>query len=133
MKDSLDAILKKTTPTPTPEPDDDEGCGPCAAIAKNKWVTALTLKHANKPWESFQYKGLGVLSTFEPTRFIVRFFDLDDKEWVVTVHGRNLQRIYMLVIQARMEWLRADDRDFAADGVPIILSLTAEPAGKRQS
>ncbi|VTR95126.1 conjugative relaxase domain protein : Uncharacterized protein OS=Blastopirellula marina DSM 3645 GN=DSM3645_27912 PE=4 SV=1: AAA_30: UvrD_C_2 [Gemmata massiliana] len=36
---------------------------------------------------------------------------------------RNLDRIYALVIQARMEWLRAADRDFASDGQPIITKI----------
>lgn len=122
MKDSLDAILKKTTPAPPPEPDDDEDCGPCAAIAKNKWITAITVQHPTKAWESFQYRGICTRSTFSPTRFEVRFAD-EDETWRVTVTGRNLGRVYNLVIQARLEWIRQSDRDFATDGQCIITGI----------
>ena len=131
MADNLDAILKKTTPTPTPDAEDDEACGPCAAIAKNKWVTALTVQHPTKPWESFQYRGIATRSTFTPTRFEVRFVDEDDT-YRVTVTGRNLGRVYNLVIQHRLEWVRPADRDFAGDGQPVITQITVEKVEAKQ-
>lgn len=121
--DSLTTLLNRTHPV---KPDDDEeDVGRCAAIAKSRWITALTIKHATKPWESFQYRHIGVRSTFEPTRFEV-FFVGDEEKWKVVVTGRNLERIYHLVVQGRMEWLAAADRDFAGDKEPIILSIVVE-------
>ena len=107
---------------PTEPAESDEDLGPCAAIAKNKWVTALTIRHAGKPWESFQFSYLGVRSVFEPTRFEVEFVSHDER-YKVVVAGRNLERLYNLVIQSRMESLRAADRDFAADGQPIVTKI----------
>ena len=81
MNDKLSTILSKTTPSKPDEPVDlteDDDCGPCAAIAKSKWITALTIRHTGKPWESFQYKHVATRSVFTPTRFEVRFVDEDD-------------------------------------------------------
>jgi len=100
--------------------------GPCAAIAKNKWVTALTIQHAGKAWESFQYSFLSVRSVFEPTRFEVDFASHDER-FKVVVTGRNLEKLYNLVLQGRMEWLRAADRDFGQDGETIILKIDVVP------
>jgi hypothetical protein len=125
----LDEILrggnKKVEPKrieTTESPEGEEDLGPCAALAKNKWITALTIKHASGPWESFQYSGIDVRSTYEPTRFEVCFRNIEAK-WHIVVTGRNLSRLYNLVIQARMEWLKAADRDFARDGEVIITGI----------
>lgn len=132
MADSLNEILNKSTP-PKPKPEEDEeDVGRCAAIAKNRWVTALTIKYANKPWESYQYGGIATRSVYEPTRFEVRFVD-EDVTWKVTVAGRNLERIYMLVLQGRMEWVREAERDFARDGEPIILTITTQKVEEAKS
>lgn len=124
----LDEILrggnKKVEPKrieTTESPEVEEDLGPCAAIAKSKWITALTIKHASGPWESFQYSGIDVRSTYEPTRFEVFFRNIEAK-WQVVVTGRNLERLYNLVIQARMEWLKAADRDFT-DKATIITEI----------
>lgn len=134
MEGKLNAILLKTAPMLPPEPPGDEqedDVGPCAALAKSKWITALTIKHAKKPWESFQYRHIGVRSVFEPTRFEVLFVG-DDEQWRVVVNGRNLGQIYMLVVQGRMEWLKAADRDFAEDGKPIITGIAVEKVEEKK-
>ena len=108
---------------PPPEPPEpDEDVGPCAAIAKNRWITALTIRHAIKPWESFLYAYMGVRAVFEPTRFEVEFVSHDER-YKVVVLGRNLGRLYNLCIQARLEWIRVADRDFAPDGDSIVTGI----------
>jgi hypothetical protein len=109
-----------------------EDLGACASIAKNKWITALTVKHAAKPWESFQYRHIGARSTFEPTRFELYFVG-DDEKWRVVVTGRNLERIYNLVIQHRLEWIRAEpDRDFEKDEKGYIATVTVEAVEEKK-
>lgn len=114
--------------------DETEELGACAAIAKDRWVSALTIKHAKGPWESLQYRHIGARSVYEPTRFELQFVG-DDATWRVVVTGRKLERIYMLCIQGRMEWLRAADRDFDSDGKPIVtgivVSKVEEPKGEK--
>jgi hypothetical protein len=39
------------------------------------------------------------------------------------VTGRNLWTIYNLVIQHRLEWIQAADRDFAGDKQPTITKI----------
>jgi len=121
-----EAAPKKPAPPPAPieNEDQEEDVGPCAAIAKNKWVSALTLKHSKKPWESFQYRHMAVRSTFEPTRFEVLFVGDHDK-WRVVVTGRNLERIYNLVIQHRLEWIRPAERDFGDESLGCVTSAEA--------
>ena len=108
-----------------PEPleeQENEDLGPCAAIAKNKWITSLTIRHAAKPWESFQYSYIGVRSEFESTRFAVDFVG-HDEHYRLVVSGRNLGKLYNLCIQARLEWIRAADRDFGADDEAVITGI----------
>jgi hypothetical protein len=122
----LDKLLQRTTVKKEPEPEPgEEDLGPCAAIVKDKWVTALTIKHPKAPWESFQYRHIGCRSVYDPTRFIVEFVGDADK-WRVTVEGRNLFRLYNLVVQHRLEWIRAVDRDFGDDKQAIITGITVE-------
>ena len=112
-------------PPPAVEPEEDEDVGPCAAIAKNKWVTALTIKYANKDWESYQYRHMAVRSTFKPsTQFEILFVGDNDK-WRVTVTGRNLERLYNLTIQHRLEWIRPADRDFGDENIGCVTSVEA--------
>jgi hypothetical protein len=115
---TLDEHLKGIKPVK--EEEDDPG--PCASRAKDKWITALTIKHAKKAWESFQYQGIGTRSTFTPEKFEVVFVGHEEK-WRMTVTGRNLWVVYNLIVQHRLEWLRAADRDFAEDGQPIVLAI----------
>ncbi len=97
----------------------EEDLGKCAAIAKEKWVTALTVKQPKDEEPSFQYRGLATRRGYLPTRFWVRFVD-EDATWEIVVSGRNLLRIYCLIIQHRLEWIRAADRDYAESKEPII-------------
>jgi len=103
-----------------PEPEVDEDLGPCAAIAKNRWITALTIRNSKAPWVSFIYSYMGVRAEFEPTRFTVEFVSHDER-YKVIVTGRNLGRLYNLILQARLEWIRVADRPgFADDGDSVI-------------
>ncbi len=122
MKGKFGDIFKDARAEAIPDDDAEEHLGPCASVPRGRWVTALTIKHAGKPWESFQYSGIGTRSEFEPTRFTVDFVDYPDRYRLV-VSGRNLERIYLNCIQARLEWIRAADRDFGADGEPVVLKV----------
>jgi hypothetical protein len=133
---SFTDLLKRNTsttkPAPPPlekedrkEPDDEEDVGPCAAIAKNKAFPALTIKYANKDWESYQYRYMAVRSTFRPsTQFEILFVGDNDK-WKITVTGRNLERLYNLTIQHRLEWIRPADRDFGDENIGCVTSVEA--------
>lgn len=103
------------------EPVEDDP-GPCAARAKDRWVTALTVMHAAKGWESFQYDGIGTRSTFTPDKFEVVFIG-HTQRWRMTVTGRNLWTIYNLIVQRRLEWIKAADRDFAGNKETIVLTV----------
>ncbi len=111
----------KTTETETEVPPEIDP-GPCASVPRGKWVTALEIRHAGMAWESFQYMGISTRSKYEPTRFVV-IFEGRDERWTVVVKGRNLHGIYTLIVQHRLEWLQAADRDFAEDGKPIVTSV----------
>lgn len=117
--DSLNALLSRSTP---PTDEDDENLGPCAARAKDRWVTALTVKHHKKAWESFQYVGIATRSTFTPTKFEVAFVE-PHCTYRLTVTGRNLWVIYNNITQHRCEWIEAAVRDVAADREPVILGV----------
>ncbi|VTR94329.1 unnamed protein product [Gemmata massiliana] len=65
-------------------------------------MTALAIRHAKKPWESFQYSYISVRSEFEPTRFVIEFVAHDERYRVV-VTGRNLEKLYNQCIQHRLE------------------------------
>lgn len=119
---------KPATEQPEQEADADD-LGPCAAIAKSKWITALTIRHARKPWESFQFSYIGVRSTFENHRFEVPFVS-HDEAYKVVVTGRNLAKYYNLIIQGRLEWIKAADRDDGKDGEPIILNVEVVKLGE---
>lgn len=99
-----------------------EDLGPCASVPRGKWVTALEIRHAGKPWEAFQYVGMATRSEFTPSQFIV-VFEGRDERYTMTVKGRNLHGIYTLIVQHRLEWIQAADRDFAEDGQPIVTSI----------
>ena len=116
------------------EPEEaEEDLGPCAAtVFPAKPVAALTIKHRNKPWESFQYRHIGARSTYEPTRFMVEFVG-DEEKWRIVVTGRNLEKIYRNVIHQRLEWIKEAERDFAPDKEPVILTIRAEPVEEEKA
>lgn len=80
----------------------------------------------------FQYVhiGMGQLGfTANGQVFSFVFSDLQPK--LVTVHGRNLQRIFDYISLRRMPWIRQLDRDFRAgdditDKEPIITRIDVE-------
>jgi hypothetical protein len=117
---NLDDLLKMTPDKAKPDSKPDDGdVGPCAARVKDRWVTALTIKHHKKAWDSFQYNGIGTHSTFTPEKFEVVFV-AHDRKWRVAVEGRSLWTIYNSIIQHRLEWIEEAIRDFAGDSEPLI-------------
>lgn len=100
--------------------------GPCASVPRHRYVTALEVRHAGKPWEAYQYRDLATRSEYEPTRFMVAFEGREER-WRVVVKGRNLHGIYSLIVQGRLEWLQAAARDFAEDGQPVVTSVEVVP------
>lgn len=126
MKGKFGDLFKDGKPEELPVEEFEENLGPCASVPRGRWVTALTIKHVGRPWESFQYSGIGTRSEFEPARFVVDFVDYPDRYRVV-VSGRNLERIYLNCIHARLEWIRAADRDFESDGEPVITKIEVVP------
>jgi hypothetical protein len=80
----------------------------------------------------FQYVhlGMGQLGfTANGQVFSFVFSDLQPK--LVTVHGRNLQRIFDYISLRRMPWIRQTDRDFRStddttDKEPIITKIDVE-------
>lgn len=80
----------------------------------------------------FQYVhiGMGQLGfTANGQSFSFVFSDLQPK--LVTVHGRNLQRIFDYISLRRMPWIRQADRDFrgggaAPDNDPFISRIDVE-------
>jgi hypothetical protein len=74
--------------------------------------------------------GLGELG-FTADGQVFRFIFSDLQPKLVTVRGRNLQRICDYVSLRRMQWIRQADRDFrpadqAADDEPIITRIDIE-------
>ena len=68
---------------------------------------------------------MAVRSTFKPsTQFEILFVGDNDK-WRVTVTGRNLERLYNLTIQHRLEWIRPADRDFGDENIGCVTSVEA--------
>lgn len=134
------AILGGKTEVEDDLPEEqDEDVGRCASVPRGKWVRALTVKHAGRPWESFVYSYLGVRAEYEPGRFVVDFVAHDERYRLV-VKGRNLEPIYQYCLQGRLEWMRevGPSRDFAPDGEPVITKLDtfkvedAEPSPRRR-
>jgi hypothetical protein len=80
----------------------------------------------------FQYVHIGMGQfgfTANGQVFSFVFSDLQPK--LVTVHGRNLQRIFDYISLRRMPWIRQADRDFrSTDGItdkePIITRIDVE-------
>ena len=124
LKSTLFSVGKPSKKPDEPITEDDTpDVGPCAAIAKTKWVTALSIKHHDGRLESFQYSGLMVHSEYQPGGYWVRFVDADEKIWRVDVKGRNLEMVYTLTIQRRLEWIRKIERDFGTDKQPVITAI----------
>ncbi len=62
--------------------------------------------------------------------FFVEFNIRVGERWRVTVYGRNLWPIFVNLHHHKLEWIKKADRDFAADGEPIITAIEVEPVGE---
>ena len=130
---SLFSRGQKAEPQSVVDQDElEEDLGPRAAIAKNKWVTAITIRNAKGPWVPFVYSDIGGRAEFEPTRFAVEFVGHDGRYRLI-VTGRNLGRIYNLVLQARLEWVRVADRPgFEPDEDSVIEGTEVVKVGEKR-
>lgn len=101
---------------PEPEADGEKevDLGACASVPRGKWVTApkSAVQEAvgSVPVRRHGHP-LGVRADAVRGRVRGR-----EERWKLIVKGRNLHGIYMLIVQHRLKWLAAADRDFAEDG-----------------
>lgn len=105
--------------------DQEPDFGPCASVARGKWVTALKVRRVNEPSRYYLYKDLAtVAAEVEPTRFVV-FFEGREERYLIVVTGRNLEGLCDCIVQGRIEWIQAvpQDRDFAEDGQMVITKI----------
>ena len=87
----------------------------------------------------FQYVHIGIGQfgfTANGQVFSFVFSDIQPK--LVTVHGRNLLRIFDYISLRRMPWIRQADRDFRAvdgtpDNEPIITRIEVEDWKRKES
>jgi hypothetical protein len=97
------------------------------ARAANKPVYALHCLLGAKGCVSFEYVQLDSHSEFraEKEGQIIKLRFVGSKIWEVTIGGLNLWKLYDLIHQHRMPWVRLSDRGFAAgaDGEALITSI----------
>ncbi len=132
MKGSLEELFGKPVKhADIPPQAEEEDLGPCAARAKDKWVTCLHVYDRALPVVTLFYAHVGVMGEFRDTEFTIPFGNGDDK-YVLIVRGRNLWKCYNLACQHRLEWIRVADRDFARDGELIITGVRVKPVEERK-
>ena len=103
----------------------EEDPDPCASRPSALWMAGLHVFGAD--WtRSFAYAHLG-FKEYDPgnTWFVLEFNE--PEKWRLKVWGRNLWEYFNYITQHKLEWVRVADRDFAGDGVPIILGFSLEP------
>jgi hypothetical protein len=122
--DDLRHILAGGKPKPEEEETEDD-LGPCARVSTAKWCHGLNVVRKGKPVEMFQFQFLGVRSEYTPEKFWVVFAG-QHEIWKVTVHGRNLARLFYCLKEHRLEEIREANRDFAADNEPIVLRIEVQ-------
>jgi hypothetical protein len=86
--------------------------GKCGVIWP-KGAKALDIERGGEPVATFQYVYLGVRADFSPTKFKVVFVGL--QSWAVTVHGRNLRRLFDRLNDHCLRKLIQVDRDMGQD------------------
>jgi hypothetical protein len=98
------------------------------ARAANKPVYSLHCLKGAEGCFSFQYVALDSHSQFRAEKegqiIVLRF--AGTKIWEVSINGLNLWRLYDLIHQHRMMWIRKDDRGFEASGAdkePLIKGI----------
>lgn len=93
----------------------------------NKAVYTLHCLLGKEGVLSFQFVQLDSHSEFRAGEHgqIIKLRFAGTKIWEVTITGLNLWRLYDLLGQHRMAWIRKSDRGFAAekDGEPLIFGI----------
>lgn len=122
---------------PGPEPELKEAEAISLADMDGKYATlrpdnkaVMRLHVVDRPGNvrSFQYVHLDSDSRFGHTKngqfFVLRF--IGSQTMQVTVHGRNLWRLYDYIVLHRWPYLRVADRDFAGDKEAIVTAVDIE-------
>ena len=86
-------------------------------------LTRNRISNRKGDWKSYLYQGMDTESEYIPSTSFRLWFvgERDTKEVMLT--GRNLERIYTLCLQGRMEWLRVAGHDYAKNKEMIILKI----------
>ena len=110
----------------------DERKDPCAGRAQTQSLPGFHVYRFGHPTRTFQFAHVGYQECAEDgTWFIIEFNE--PEKWRLTVCGRNLIEYYEHLTQQRLPWIREAERDFAGDGVPIILApIEIEPVEVRE-
>jgi hypothetical protein len=127
----LDKILNEREPKAEPVEADDivempEPGAPYQAFARpsNKPVYILHCLLGKDGVESFEYVQKSDRSRFMATENgqAIKLRFAGTKIWDVTITGLNLWRLYDLIGQHRMAWIRLSDNGFGSgkDGEPVI-------------
>lgn len=95
--------------------------GRCGFVCP-KGAKALDIECGAGPVFSFQYVYLSVRAEFTPTKFKVVFVGM--QSWAVTVHGRNLRRLFDRLNDHCLRKIVQADRDFGEDkDQPIVTKI----------
>ena len=105
--------------------DEDE-----AADLPHGWLSDKPLLTLQFEWpdghrRGFRYIHLDSDMDYTPGRITLRFFG--SKPVTVTISGRNLDRVYLLLGDDRWRILRQQARDFAPDGETYISTIEVCP------
>jgi hypothetical protein len=71
---------------------------------------------------SFQYVHLDSHSTYAAECITLKFLGMEPVR--VSIHGRNLWRLYDYIHQHRIAWIMQASRDFAQDGQTVVTQIT---------
>ncbi|QEH36549.1 hypothetical protein OJF2_51330 [Aquisphaera giovannonii] len=141
----LDGLLNPTGPKPGtgtgPDAEDSELPAPGSpylahARAANKPVYALHCLLGAQGVKSFEYVQKDSHSEFlaSDQGQVIRLRFAGTKIWEVTIGGLNLWRLYDLIGQHRMPWIRQSDRGFPAgkDGETLIQAIAIKEIEREQ-
>jgi hypothetical protein len=136
--DSLMDVLTRKRSEPrgcAPEPDEPMLPEPDAAYQPHSrpavWpVYTLHLLLGREGCRSFQYVHFDSDAAFtaDESGQCIRLGFCGSKVTIVSIHGRNLRRLYDLIHQHRIAWVMRQDagRDFAADGETVVTEIRVE-------
>jgi hypothetical protein len=107
------------------ETPDGEDLGPCASRAMPKGWTGLYVFNGTEDTRGFQYTHLGFEGFAADGTSLVIEWNVPEN-WRMTVKGRALWPIFLVIHHHKIEWIRKADRDFCPDGQPIIWGIQIE-------